>query len=56
MRFTIWRNGVIVGTYAGANEQEALEAAAKDEKFAGFADANQQLGLSRDDYKVKQVE
>jgi hypothetical protein len=60
MRFTIWRKTGsdmnIIGTYAGKDEQEALENASKDSGYASFADANKKLGLTRDDYKVKQVE
>jgi len=60
MRFTIWRRfGVdwhIVGTYPGAMEAEALDNASKADGYANFADANAKLGLTRDDYKVKQVE
>jgi hypothetical protein len=60
MRFTIWRKTGsdmnIIGTYPGATEQEALDNASKDGGYADFADANKKLSLSRDDYKVKQVE
>lgn len=55
MRFTIWSGGVILGTYSGATEAEALDAAAKDAGFADFADRNAKLSLSRDDYRVKQA-
>ena len=70
MRFTIWRrNGLdflIMGTYPGATEAEALDNASKDctyvdakgqtAHYAGFDDANAKLGLTRDDYKVKKAE
>ncbi len=47
---------IIIGTYPGATESEALDNASKDYGFADFADANAKLGLTRDDYRVKQAE
>jgi len=53
MRFTIWRQGLIIGTYPGKDEAEALDNAAKDEGFASFVDCNAKKSLTRDDYRVK---
>lgn len=55
MRFTIWKQGLIYGTYPGATEAEALDAFAKEQGYVDFADANAKQNLTRDDYKVKQA-
>jgi hypothetical protein len=45
----------IIGTFEGADEAEVLEKAARDRGFAGYADRNAKLNLTRDNYRVKEV-
>lgn len=61
-RFTIRKEGFIQGTYSGANEQEALDAHAKEAGHASFeaqcaaTKASDGSQLSRDHFKVQKVE
>jgi hypothetical protein len=60
-RFTIVRDGSVRGTYEGADENAAMEAAAIADGFPDLASANIASGkdgkaLTRDDYKCKKVE
>lgn len=55
-RYTIRRKGSIMGTYAGKNEQEALDAFAADEGCDDFADVCEKKNLKRDDHTVEKVE
>lgn len=54
-RYTIRRDGFILGTYPGATEAEALDAASRDEGHADFAAACAKHSVSRDNYKVEKV-
>lgn len=57
-RHTIYRDGVIQGTYAGATEEESLSAYAKDvdKESKDFADFCKRNKTKRDNHKVQEVE
>ena len=55
MRYTIRWHGAIMGTYAGANEQEALDALAKEKGCANHAEAVQKFKLSPKDVTTESV-
>ncbi|HVI10219.1 MAG TPA: hypothetical protein VND65_18155 [Candidatus Binatia bacterium] len=46
---------MIVGTFAGANEQEALDASAVDRGEPDFQTLLQKRGLTRDNHRVELV-
>ena len=54
-RFTIFRNGIIMGTYPGDSEDAALDALAQDEKHENFAALVKKTGLKRDHHKLDEV-
>jgi hypothetical protein len=55
-RFTLYRHGNIMGTYAGENEVAALDALSKDEGYANFEAACKARKMKRDDHRVVEVE
>ena len=52
-RFTIRCNGMIMGTYPGTTDAEALESCHRDYGYASFADACAKRGMTRDNYKCE---
>ncbi len=56
MKFTIRRNGNILGTYSGEDEGEALDSLAKEEGCKDFKESCTKLKLTRDNYTVTRVE
>lgn len=54
-RYTIRRNGMILGTYAGSDENEALDTCYEDAGYESFAAACAVLGLTRDNHSCTLV-
>jgi hypothetical protein len=55
-RYTIRRNGMILGTYPGPEEQDALDAIAREEGDADFKASCDRQRLRRDNYTLEPVE
>ena len=56
MRYTIRRQGMILGTYEGKTEADALDALAQDEGYVDFDECCMKMGLVRDNYTMMKVE
>jgi hypothetical protein len=54
-QYTIRRHGMILGTYQGATETEALDAVCKEEGYKNFQESCTKQGLVRDNYQVTLV-
>ncbi len=54
-RFTIRRNGIIMGTYTGEDEDAALDHLATNEGHQSFKDFCKKTGMKRDDHKIEEV-
>lgn len=58
MKYTIRHNGTIVGTYSGADKEEALNAYAQDHKHADFKSMCKAMGWDtvEHNHKLEEVE